>query len=55
MPAQPIELNKRLADREFLAGDYSIADRASIGGRWAMSARARTSTTFRTSGAGSRR
>ena len=24
-------MNKRLADREFLAGDYSIADMASIG------------------------
>lgn len=28
-------MNKRLADREFLAGDYSIADMASIG--WAQS------------------
>ena len=42
-------LNKRLADREFVAGDYSIADMASY--PWIVpctNGRARTSTTSRT-------
>ena len=49
-------MNKRLKDRAFLAGDYSIADMACIG--WASrhgSGRGRTSASFRISSAGSRR
>jgi len=38
-------LNRRLADRAFVAGDYSIADMASYPGSSCTSARARTSTT----------
>jgi GST-like protein len=42
-------LNRRLADRAFVAGDeYSIADMASIRGSSRMSARARNSRIFRT-------
>src|SRR5260370_11120133 len=38
-------LNKRLADREFLAGNYSIADMARIRGSCHTPARVRISTT----------
>ncbi len=40
-------MNKRLADREYLAGDYSIADMRPIPGSCLTSATARTSPTFR--------
>ena len=40
-------LDKRLADREYLAGDYSIADMAAIRGCGPTSARARTSPSSR--------
>ena len=48
-------MNKRLADRPFLGGEYSIADMAAIRGSCRGSARARSSPTSRISSAGSRR
>jgi GST-like protein len=47
-------LNERLADREFVAGPYSIATWRVIRGSCPMRRRARSSRTFRTSNAGSR-
>ena len=48
-------LNKRLADREFVAGDYSIADMASYPWVVPYERQARISKTSRISSAGSRR
>jgi GST-like protein len=47
-------LNKRLADREFVAGDYSIADMACYPWIVPHTRQGRTSTTSRISSAGSR-
>ena len=47
-------MNKRLAEREFLAGRYSIADMACVGWVRLAERRARTSRSFRTSSAGSK-
>ena len=48
-------LNKRLADREFVAGDYSIADMAIYPWIVPTSGKAEISTSFLTSSAGSMR
>jgi len=45
-------LNKRLGDREFIAGDYSIADMAAYPGSWPYKNQGQTSMTFRISSAG---
>lgn len=47
-------LNKRLADREFIAGEYSIADMASTPGSFRGSVSNKIWMTSRISGAGSR-
>ena len=47
-------LNKRLADREFIAGAYSIADMAAYPWIVPHEARARNSMSFRTCSVGSR-
>ncbi len=47
-------MNTRLKDRPFLAGHYSIADMACVGWASRWERQGRTSTSFRTSSAGSR-